>query len=41
MFKNRDVVFYERMEDKLDTLITVMLSINNSLEELTDAIREK
>ena len=41
MFKNRDVVFYERVEDKLDALITVMLNINNSLEELTDAIREK
>lgn len=41
MFKNRDVVFYERVEDKLDVLITVMLQINNSLEELTDAIREK
>ena len=41
MFQNRDVVFYDRVEDKLDALITVMLQINNSLEELTDAIREK
>lgn len=39
--KNRDVIFYERMEDKLDALITVMLNINDSLEELADAIREK
>jgi len=39
--KNRDIIFYERMEDKLDALITVMLNINDSLEELTDAIREK
>ena len=39
--KNRDIIFYERMEDKLDAIITVMLNINNSLEELTDAIREK
>ena len=39
--KNREVIFYERMEDKLDALITVMLNINNSLEELADAIREK
>lgn len=39
--KNRDIIFYERMEDKLDALITVMHNINNSLEELTDAIREK
>lgn len=39
--KNRDIIFYERMEDKLDALITVMLNINSSLEELTDAIREK
>ena len=39
--KNRDIIFYERMEDKLDALITVMLNINDSLEELADAIREK
>lgn len=39
--KNREIIFYERMEDKLDALITVMLNINDSLEELTDAIREK
>jgi len=39
--KNRDIIFYERLEDKLDALITVMLNINDSLEELTDAIREK